>query len=65
MKGFQIAVSARGDGWRGERGDQERQLPVDYSFVRATLEGIAKLYENEAIEWDTRAAVMMRVGYDG
>ena len=75
--GFQNGVyNARGVHVRGmeEGGDQERRLAekwhsraqklaFEYPFVSTVLDGIARIYEGEATENDTKAQARMRMGH--
>ena len=66
--------NARGPHWRGEGGDQERELADKYRvwaealqfthpFLSSTLlMSMVKTYEREAKEHDTEAAIQRRVG---
>ena len=68
------AFNSRETMWRGEGGNQERELAtqyrqwsmalnLEYPFVSNLLEEIAKGYESEAKWHDNRADVRQRVGY--
>jgi addiction module HigA family antidote len=72
-KGFSRGVhNSRGIHWRGEGGEQERELAAkyrawaeslhfDYPYVGGVLEGIAKSYEHEAGWQDSEAKVKKRL----
>ena len=72
--GFCIGVyNARGVQWRGEGGDQERELAAryrsweqelefDYPHVSNVLEQIAVSYDREGQWWDSEANVRRRLG---
>lgn len=72
-KGFYIeVVNSRGVHWRGEDGEQERELAAkyrtlaerlyfDYPFVGRILEDIAESYENEAKRQDYEADITKRL----
>lgn len=71
--GFQIGVyNSRGVHWRGEGGEQERELAAkyrawaehlqfDYPYVGGVIEGIAASYEREARREDSEAKVRKRL----
>ena len=71
--GFEIGVrNSRGVHWRGEGGEQERELAAkyralaerlhfDYPYVGGTLESIAASYEREAAWEDSRAKISKRL----
>jgi addiction module HigA family antidote len=73
--GFHVATyNSRGVHWRGEGGDQERDLAAryrsfaqrlafEYPFVANTLEGLAASYDREAQWHDTDAKVRSRRPY--
>ena len=72
-RGFYIAVrNARGFHWRGEGGEQERELAAkyhalaerlhfDYPFVGGLLENIATSYERDAGREDSEAKITKRL----
>lgn len=72
-RGFFIGVcNSRGAHWRGEGGEQERELAAkyrswaerlhfDYPYVGGVLEGIAASYEREAMWEDSRSIVDKRL----
>jgi addiction module HigA family antidote len=72
-KGFYIGVrNSRGVHWRGEGGEQERQLATkyhalaerlyfDYPYVGGILEEIAQSYEHEAKWQDSEANISKRL----
>jgi len=72
-KGFQIGVhNSRGVHWRGEGGEQERELAAkyrawaerlhfNYPYVGAVLEDIAASYEREAASQDSEAKIEKRL----
>lgn len=72
-KGFYIGVhNSRGAHWRGEGGEQERDLAAkyrawaerlhfDYPYVGGVLEGIASSYEREAGWQDSEAKITKRL----
>lgn len=72
-KGFQIGVqNSRGIHWRGEGGEQERELAAtyrawaerlrfDYPYVGGVLEEIASSYEREAGWQDSEASIRKRL----
>lgn len=72
-RGFQIGVyNSRGVHWRGEGGEQERELAAryrdwaeslhfDYPYVGGVLEGIAASYEREAAWQDSKASITKRL----
>jgi len=74
-EGFHIGVhNSRGVHWRGEGGNQERELAAkyrawaahlhfDYPFVGGVLEGIAESYEREAAWEDSETKINKRLGY--
>jgi hypothetical protein len=74
-EGFHIGVhNSRGAQWRGEGGDQERDLAAkyrawasrlhfDYPYVGGVIEGIAASYEREAVWQDSRTKINKRLGY--
>jgi hypothetical protein len=74
-RGFCIGNrNARGVHWRGEGGDQERDLAAkfrtcaqrvgfEFPYVRKLLESIADSYESEAQWQDTDAKVRSRIPY--
>ena len=74
-RGFCIGVyNARGVHWRGEGGDQERelaakyrswaqQLDFEYPYVSSVLERIASGYDDDARREDSRANVRQRLGH--
>lgn len=71
--GFRTGVAnLRGAVWRGEGGDQERELasqyrawaePLDteFPFVSQVLESIARRYDEEAAHWDSRLELDKRL----
>jgi hypothetical protein len=71
--GFQVAVyNSRGVHWRGEGGEQERELAAkyrgwaqrlhfDYPFVGSVLKGIAVSYERDAAREDSQATIRKRL----
>jgi len=73
--GFYIGVrNSRGVHWRGEGGEQERELAAryrawaeqvhfEYPYVGGVLEGIAASYEREAGWQDSEAKVTSRLHY--
>ncbi|MGE0769429.1 MAG: HigA family addiction module antitoxin [Hyphomicrobiaceae bacterium] len=73
-RGFHVATrNARGVHWRGEGGDQERELSAKYRgrarkvayefpYVSSILESIAESYDREANWEDTDAKVRGRLG---
>ena len=73
--GFQIGVyNARGVHWRGEGGDQERDLSAryrgfahrlafDYPYVAGILESLAASYDHDAKWHDSDAKVRSRLPY--
>lgn len=73
-RGFYIGVhNSRGVHWRGEGGDQERELAAkyralaerlyfDYPYVGGILEEIAESYEHEARWHDSKARISKRLG---
>ena len=73
-RGFHIGVNnARGVHWRGEGGDQERelaakyrswaqQLDFEFPYVSSVLERIASGYDHDAKREDSRADVSQRLG---
>ena len=74
MQGAHTGVyNSRGAHWRGEGGDQERELAekyrrwgkalqVSHPFVASKLlMGLAKTYEQEAIREDTEAGIRRRL----
>jgi addiction module HigA family antidote len=76
MNGARTGVyNSRGAQWRGEGGDQERELAgkyrrwsealqVSHPFVASKLLLVlAKTYENEASGWDTEAEIRRRLPY--
>ncbi len=72
-RGFQIGVyNSRGFHWRGEGGDQERELATkyrnwaerlhfDYPYVGGVLESIAATYQREARREDSKASIAKRL----
>lgn len=74
-RGFYIGVhNSRGAHWRGEGGEQERELAAryrawaerlhfDYPYVGGVLEDIAASYEREAGWQDSEAKVAKRLRY--
>ncbi|WP_095206133.1 HigA family addiction module antitoxin [Paenibacillus sp. O199] len=74
-KGFYIGVrNSRGVHWRGEGGEQERQLATryhamaerlyfDYPYVGGILEDIAKSYEHDARWQDSESNISNRLRY--
>ena len=74
-RGFDIGVhNSRGAHWRGEGGEQERELAAkyrawaerlhfDYPYVGGVLEGIAASYEREAGWQDSEAKITKRLRY--
>ena len=74
-RGFCIGVSnARGVHWRGEGGDQERelaakyrswaqQLDFEYPYVSSVLERIAASYDHDAKWQDSESNVRRRLGH--
>ena len=72
-RGFNIGVhNSRGAHWRGEGGEQERELAAkyrawaerlhfDYPYVGGVLEGIAASYEREAGWQDSEAKITKRL----
>lgn len=72
-EGFHISVSnSRGVHWRGEGGEQERELAskyrawaarlhFDYPYVGGVLDGIAKSYEHEAAWQDSENKIEKRL----
>jgi hypothetical protein len=72
-RGFYIGVrNSRGAHYRGQGGEQERELAakyraraqrlqLDYPYVEAILEGIAASYEREAGWEDAEAKIRMRL----
>jgi len=74
-KGFYIGTrNSRGVHWRGEGGDQERQLAdkyradaqlvsFEFPYVSKLLESIADSYEREAAWEDTDAKIRSRIPY--
>jgi addiction module HigA family antidote len=74
-RGFYIGVhNSRGVHWRGEGGEQERELAAkyrvwaerlhfDYPYVGGVLEGIAASYEREAGWQDSEAKITKRLDY--
>lgn len=74
-RGFYIGVrNSRGVHWRGEGGEQERELAAryrawaerlhfDYPYVGGVIEGIAASYEREAGWEDSEAKITKRLGY--
>lgn len=73
-EGFYVGVqNARGVQWRGEGGEQERELAAkyhswaerlrfDYPYVAGILDDIAASYEREAGWWDSKERVSQRLG---
>ena len=74
MEGAHVGVyNSRGPQWRGEGGDQERELKqkfqlwgealqVSHPFVASKLlMKLAKTYDHEANRWDTEAAIRRRL----
>ncbi len=74
-EGFHIGVrNSRGVHWRGEGGEQERELAAkyhawaahlhfDYPYVGGVLEGIAASYEHEAAWQDSETKIEKRLRY--
>ncbi|MCY3784330.1 MAG: HigA family addiction module antitoxin [Chloroflexi bacterium] len=74
-RGFHIGVNnARGVHWRGEGGDQEREIAAKYRswaqlldfefpYVSSVLERIASGYDDDASREDSRADVRRRMGH--
>ena len=74
-RGFHIGVNnARGVHWRGEGGDQERelaakyrtwaqQLDFEFPYVSSVLERVADGYDDDARREDSRAHVRQRLGH--
>lgn len=74
-RGFHLGVyNSRGAHWRGEGGEQERELAAkyrawaerlhfEYSYVGGVLEGIAASYEREAGREDSEAKIRKRLRY--
>ena len=74
-RGFHIGVNnARGVHWRGEGGDQERelaakyrswaqQLDFEFPYVSSVLERIAAGYDHDATREDSRTDVRRRMGH--
>ncbi len=74
-RGFHIGVNnARGVHWRGEGGDQERelaakyrswaqQLDFEFPYVSSVLERVAAGYDHDAKREDSRANVRQRLGH--
>jgi hypothetical protein len=74
-RGFNVATrNARGAHWRGDGGDQEREiaaryrgwaekLAYEYPYVGSVLAGIADSYEHEAKWHDSDAKVRSRLPY--
>ena len=74
-RGFYIGVhNLRGAHWRGEGGEQERELAAkyrtwaerlhfEYPYVGGVLEGIAASYEREAGREDSEAKIRKRLRY--
>ena len=72
-EGFSIGVhNSRGPQWRGEGGEQERELAAkyrawaenlrfDYPFVGEFFESIAKSYEREAGWFDSEEEIRKRL----
>lgn len=72
-KGFLVGVyNSRGVHWRGDGGEQERELALkyhtwaerinfDYPYVGAILEDIARSYKNEANWHDSEANIAKRL----
>ena len=72
-RGFYLGVlSSRGVTYRGDGGDQERELAAkyraradllhfDYPYVGGLLEDIARSYDREAEQWDTEAETRKRL----
>ena len=72
-KGFHVGVhNSRGAHWRGEGGEQERELAAryrawaerlhfDYPYIGGVLEGIASSYEREAGWQDSEARITKRL----
>ncbi len=72
-RGFNIDVyNSRGAQWRGEGGEQERELAAkyrawaqrlhfDYPYVGGVIEDIAASYEREAGWWDSEARIAKRL----
>lgn len=73
-RGFEIGLhNSRGFVWRGEGGDQERELMMkyharsetlrfDFPFVASAFDAIASSYSQEACWWDSKSAVDKRLG---
>jgi addiction module HigA family antidote len=73
--GFEVGTrNSRGAHWRGEGGEQERELAAkyrgwverlhyDYPYVGSVLEGIASSYEREAGWQDSEAKITKRLRY--
>lgn len=71
--GFHLGVrNSRGAHYRGEGGQQERELAAkyrslaerlrfDYPYVGGVLEGVAASYEGEAAWWDSEAIINKRI----
>jgi addiction module HigA family antidote len=74
-RGFSVGVhNSRGFHWRGEGGEQERELAAkyrtwaerlhfDYPYVGGVMEGIAASYEREARWEDSEAEITKRLRY--
>jgi len=74
-EGFRLGVyNARGVHWRGEGGNQERELAAryrnwaqklgpEYPFVGSVLEGIVASYDYDARLQDSEAKVRRRLQY--
>lgn len=74
-RGFHVGTrNARGAHWRGDGGDQEREmaaryhgwaekLAYEYPYVGGVLEGLAEAYEHEAKWHDSDAKVRSRLPY--
>jgi addiction module HigA family antidote len=73
--GFSVgARNSRGAHWRGEGGEQERELAVqyrtwadrlhfDYPYMGGVLEDIAASYEHEAVWQDSESKIRKRLRY--
>jgi hypothetical protein len=74
-RGFSIGVhNSRGTHWRGEGGEQERELAAkyrawaerlhfDYPYVGGVLEDIARSYDREAAWQDSESEITKRLRY--
>lgn len=73
--GMSVGVyNSRGPTWRGEGGEQERelaekyrnwsrQLAFEYPYVSKLVEQIARSYDYDAKRWDTEESIRKRIGY--